>query len=193
MKNVHINSKKEEGIHKQWVFPDVTPTELEKRELLTRMSEIAVRAIKRHFIYTFGGKMYLQRSGGPIGARVTMAVARLVMNNMGRKYRIFQKAGGLRNFLSSVYVDDSRQKTNNLAKGMRYDVGKKRFEITQEAMEEDDRKLLECEPIIRRMARICKPIMNSVNCDLRFTTKLLRTSRMGGSPPLTSPLRRYWG
>ena len=40
-----------------------------------------------------------------------------------------------------MYVDDSKQKTNNLVKGMRYDVNKKRVEITQEENEEDDRKL----------------------------------------------------
>ena len=120
MKNVHINSKKEERIHKQWVFPDVTPTE----------------------------------------------------------------AGGLRNFLSSVYVDDSRQKTNNLAKGMRYDVGKKRFEINQEALEEDDRKLLEGEAISRWLARICQPIMNSLNCDLRFTTEVAEDFQNARLPTL---------
>jgi hypothetical protein len=175
---------KEDGIHKQWVFPDVTPTELEKRELLARMSEIAVRAIWKHFVYTFGGKLYLQRSGGPIGARVTMAVARLVMNNMGRKYRLILEAGGLRSFLSSVYVDDSRQKTNNLAKGMRYDVGNNKFEITQEAIEEDNKKLQEGEPISRRMARICQPIMNSVNCDLKFTTEVAEDFGDGRLPTL---------
>ena len=193
MKNIHINSKKEDGIHKQWVFPDVTPTELEKRELLARMSEIAVRAIWKHFVYTFGGKLYLQRSGGPIGARVTMAVARLVMNNMGRKYRLILEAGGLRSFLSSVYVDDSRQKTNNLAKGMRYDVGNNKFEITQEAIEEDNKKLKEGEPISRRMARICQPIMNSVNCDLKFTTEVAEDFGDGRLPTLDFTIEEIHG
>jgi hypothetical protein len=127
MKNAGINSKNEDAVDTQWVFPDTVPTDMEKRELLARMAEIGVRAIWRHFVYTFGGKLYLQRSGGPIGARVTMAVARIVMNNFGRKYRLILEAGGLSNFLSSVYVDDSRQKTQNLPKGMRYNVGERKI------------------------------------------------------------------
>jgi hypothetical protein len=184
MENVHINSKTKDGILKQWVFPEVTSTAWEKRELLARMAEIGVRAIWRHFVYTFGGKLYLQKSGGPIGARVTMAVARLIMNNFGRKYRLILVDGGLRNFLSSVYVDDSRQKTNNLAKGMRYDVDRGKFAITQEGIEEDDRKLQEGEPISRRMARICHPIMNSVNKDLKFTTEVAEDFEDGRLPTL---------
>ena len=39
------------------------------------------------FVYTFGEKLYLQKSGGSIGVRVTMAVARIVINNFGRKFR----------------------------------------------------------------------------------------------------------
>ena len=172
MKNAGINSKKEDTVDKQWVFPDTVPTELETRELIARMAEIWVRAIWRHFVYTFGGKLYLQKSGGPIGARVTMAVARILMNNFGRKYRMILKSGGLRNFLSSMYVDDSRQRTQNLAKGMRFNVVSRVFEITDEAIAEDDEKLREGEPISRRMARLCKPIMNSINEDLVFTTEV---------------------
>jgi hypothetical protein len=154
MKNVGVNSKKEETIDKQWVFPDTVPTEVVMRELIARMAEIGVRAICRNFVYTFGGKLYLQKSGGPIVARVTMAVARIIMNNFGRKYRKILELGGLKNFLSSVYVDNSRQKTQNLAKGMRYNVENKIFEITSEAIAEDDEKLREGEPVSRRMARL---------------------------------------
>ena len=41
--------------------------------------ERAVIFFFNHFTYTFGGEIYLQTSGGPIGARLTMVVARLVM------------------------------------------------------------------------------------------------------------------
>ena len=117
--------------------------------MAARIAEIAVRTIRRHFVCTFRGKLYLQKSGGPIGARVTMAVAQIAMNNYGRKYRVILENGGLRNFLSSVYVDDSRQKTQNLPKGPRYNVENKTFAITDEAIEEDERKLSEGEPISR--------------------------------------------
>ena len=80
--------------------------------------------------------------------------------------------GGLKNFLSSVYFDDSRQKTQNLPMGMRYDVETDKFRITMAGLEEDNRMLKEGEPISRRMARVCQPIMNSVNKDLVFRTEV---------------------
>ena len=135
-------------------------------------------------MYTFGGKLYLQRSGGPIGARVTMAVARIVMNNFGRKYRMILESGGLRNFLSSVYVDDSRQKTQNLTKGKRYNVEKKVFEVTDAAIVEDEEYLSQGETASRRMARLCRPIMNSVNEDLVFTTEVAEDFEDNNLPTL---------
>ena len=42
--------------------------------------------IFENFIYKFGGKLYRQGSGGPIGARVTMAASRLVMIDWGEEY-----------------------------------------------------------------------------------------------------------
>ena len=50
------------------------------------MAEIGVRVIFENFIYKFGEKMYRQGSGGPIGARVTMAASRLVMIDWGEHY-----------------------------------------------------------------------------------------------------------
>ena len=47
--------------------------------LLCRMAEIGVRVLWTNFCYEFGGEYFLQMSGGPIGARVTMAARRLVM------------------------------------------------------------------------------------------------------------------
>ena len=88
MKNSNVNSKKEQAVKTQWVFPDTEPTEIEKRELVARMSEIGVRAIGRNFVYSFGGKNYLQTEGGPIGARITMAASRIVMFDWSQKFRI---------------------------------------------------------------------------------------------------------
>ena len=50
-----------------------------KSELMGLAMEIGVIFFFRHFTYTFGGEVYRQVSGGPIGARLTMAVARVVM------------------------------------------------------------------------------------------------------------------
>lgn len=80
MKNKNVNAKKE-TIEDTWVFPRNTPTEIEIREIVARVAEIAMRAIFENFNYNFGQNTYQQASGGPISARVTMAAARLVMQD----------------------------------------------------------------------------------------------------------------
>ena len=49
--------------------------------LVARVCEIGVRTIFQNFIYSFGGHNFIQMLGGPIGARVTMAAAKLVMQD----------------------------------------------------------------------------------------------------------------
>ena len=48
--------------------------------------EFETRFLFQNFTSQFGGKTFLQMSGGPIGARVTMAAARIVMNSWARQY-----------------------------------------------------------------------------------------------------------
>ena len=54
---------------------------------ILRKGNVLLEWLTLEFVYTFGEKLYLQKSGGSIGVRVTMAVARIMMNNFGRKYR----------------------------------------------------------------------------------------------------------
>ena len=67
------------GDQEQWEFPDVELTALEKRMIIARVMHTAVMALFRKHTYTFGGKYYLQKQGGPIGLRSTCCIARIVM------------------------------------------------------------------------------------------------------------------
>ena len=80
MQNPEVKGKVK-NLQKTWAFPAASPTEKEKRIMHGRVAEIGVRTVFRNFIYTFGGHVFLQKSGGPIGARVTMAASRLVMQD----------------------------------------------------------------------------------------------------------------
>jgi hypothetical protein len=95
--------------------------------MIARMCEIGLRGIFENFIYTFGGKTYLQMGGGPIGARVTMAAARIVMQDWGEKYREILTRSGLEIRLLGGYVDDGRQATNKIRRGYRFCEKEKRF------------------------------------------------------------------
>ena len=183
MKNDEVNSKTGEGDN-SWVFPTRKPTEEQKRDLVSRMAEIGVRAVWENFTYTFGGKTYLQKSGGPIGARITMATARIIMQAWGNKYREILNKCGLENWLSGSYVDDARQGTQAVKKGNRYNFETEKMEFRDEALREDKEKSMGGESTNKRMARICLPIMNSINPDLVFTVEVPEDFSNGRLPTL---------
>ena len=93
-------------IEKQWCFPRCEPNEQEEREIIARCAEIATRSIFENFCDKFAGKTYKQTDGGPIGARITMCLARVVMHDWGEQYRMILTKASLRIALLSSYVDD---------------------------------------------------------------------------------------
>ena len=51
------------------------------------MVQIGVQISFTCYCYTFGGEIFHQKKGGPIGDRLTMAVALLVMEYLWRRLR----------------------------------------------------------------------------------------------------------
>lgn len=96
MKNRWVNSKKDEEKDEQWCYPKATPTDTQKRQIVSRVAEIGTRFLFQNFTYKFGGEMFQQMSGGPIGARITMCAARLVMQSWARSYSAVLLRSGLR-------------------------------------------------------------------------------------------------
>ena len=121
-----------------------------------------------NFIYSWDKKTYLQMSGGPIDARVTMAASRLVMYNWGLAYTQILIRSILDLRLFGIYVDDVRQVTGLLPRGFRFVLEEKRFVYRGEWKEEDD---LEDISDLTRVGRACQVAMNSVNPDLQFTVE----------------------
>ena len=78
MQNKEMKGKTR-GLESVWEFPTAKPTEEQKKILRSRMAEIGVRVLWSNFCYEFGGEIYLQMEGGPIGAMVTMASSHLVI------------------------------------------------------------------------------------------------------------------
>ena len=156
----------------QWVFPQKELTDNEKREIIGRCVEIATRIVFENFCYKFGGDTLKQQEGGPIGARVTMAAARLVMQSWSEGYLDILKRAGVDVGLLTGYVDDVRQVSSCLKKGMRYSKEEKKFLFTELAKEEDEKREQQGESKNGMMARICRDAMNDVNSDLQFTVEV---------------------
>ena len=51
----------------KWVFPEVEPSEHQKRAMLSQMMVTAVRITMSNHMYRFDGKVFKQEDGGPIG------------------------------------------------------------------------------------------------------------------------------
>ena len=103
LENVYDN-----GEPSSWVWPESEPTELEEKILMSIMLEISIRFFFDNFIYTFGGLTFLQSKGGPIGARLTMCMARLVMQDWWEKFQSILDKGEIEVLLRAIYVDDGR-------------------------------------------------------------------------------------
>ena len=162
-------SVKDCSIEDQWVFKT---KEDQLREVVGRCVEIAIKIVFENFMYNFGGKTRLQSEGGPIGARLTMACSRIVMQEWGEGYIRILKEAGLMITLFKIYVDDGRQVSTVLEMGARYSVEERRMVVTEEAVKEDERRKEEGESSSARMARTLIPAMNAINPDLRFTVEI---------------------
>ena len=86
-----------------------------------------------------------------------MSAARLVMMEWVEDYNHILAEGGNEPELLEIYVDDGRQAGAAFRLGTRYDTGKKKMTVTEEARQED---LALGEDTNTRMARVCLPIMN---------------------------------
>ena len=172
MKNKQLNQKRE-TLENNWCFrEDVEPTEMERLEIAGRVAEIGTRACFELFTYKFGGEIFHQRSGGPIGARVTMCAARLVMQDWGGQVHRSLQLAKVEIGLLSGYVDDVRLGSTALRLGMRYQIESRSWSWRKEDMMEDKILQEEGENRDRRMARVCLPLLDSINGNLKFTTEV---------------------
>ena len=94
------------------------------------MAEVGIRILWENYCYDFGGKSFIQKEGGPIGQRPTMAASRIIMQDFFIKYEEILLKADLVITLLKVYVDDGRQVTSILRQGMRFCRPHRRTRIT---------------------------------------------------------------
>ena len=100
--------------------------------------EIAVKFFWSNFVYTFGGEKFVQSGGGPIGARITICIARLIMQDWRENFNILFEKSKVREFLKGIYVDDGRSVMEKLKLGTRFDGEKPQWD---EGYESEDIEL----------------------------------------------------
>ena len=158
--------KKKEGEEEEkltkWIFDRVDFTEEEKRKLLGKVIEVAVRTTFRNHVYQFEGQMRVQAEGGPIGLRLTGAVARTVMDYWAKKFREMAKQNKMTLYMFKKYVDDVNLVMETLGRGYRWNG--KAMEWKQEWEEEDKSSGEEYDTMtmreVRKMSDSILPFIN---------------------------------
>ena len=110
-----------------WIVPDIEPFGQEIRRMLATALEIAIKVSFSTYVSSFAGKLFSQRLGGPIGSRLAMAVARVMMIRWGEKVKEVLARSGIKCLLSTLYVDDVRLALQMLANGTRWDSDRQEF------------------------------------------------------------------
>ena len=96
------------GDIKQWDFPNVLVTELDKKAIIGEVLRMGVETLFSTHIYSFGGSTYRQTDGGPIGLRSTCANARVVMARYTIKWKAKLTQHNIHLEGDALYVDDGR-------------------------------------------------------------------------------------
>ena len=100
------NKEKNDELWKSTRF-QLTPDA--KRRLLAKGLEVAVKVMYNTHLYTFGGKLYHQKSGAPIGERGSVGTCRIILNFVDREVQ--EKLVAIKNapLLALRYLDDVRK------------------------------------------------------------------------------------
>ena len=95
-----------------------------------------------------------------------MTASRLVMQEWAEGFREISDKSGVTVDSQNGYIDDARQNTDLMFRGVRYNPERKRFTWREDWEREDEEQDL---PDEVRMGKICQVAMNAVNEDLEFT------------------------
>ena len=138
-----------------WKGKRKNPTKIQKKKMIARTMEIIVDTIMSNHYYQFGGKVFKQVEGGPIGLEITGVLARLVMLWWDGKF--LSKLGTLGIDLEFYlrYVDDSNMSAWALTPGTRFVDGQ--LSILEEFVGSD--KLI---PADKRTASVLRSIANEI-------------------------------
>ena len=129
--------------------------------------KVGVLIMMNTHVYSWDGKAFLQKAGGPIGLRSTCAVARIVMNEWDSRWRAMCRDNNITLAKGDRYVDDIRAFLKALKMGWRWVEGSLCHTKT---WEEEDKN--SGESATKRTARILVAMMNEVFGFMNFTTEI---------------------
>ena len=153
------------GNQDQWEFPDIVLTKEEKRRILAAVVRVAIEVLFSTHLYTFGGKVFQQEEGGPIGLRATCGVARVIMNMWDKEWLRTLESWKVKFMEYFRYMDDGRVLLHAIKSGWRWE--DKELVWKEEWAKEDDH--LSAQMITKR---VMDGSMQEVFSFLKLTTEV---------------------
>ena len=152
------------GDAEQWIFPKVKLTGSEKIDIIAQVNKIITETMFKTHVYTFGGQIFRQAKGGPIGLRSTCSVARLVMKIWDDKWLTRMREMMVRIEAATRYMDDGRTAMHPFKHGWRWVEGTITYKKSWE-MEDQSLSMIEV------TRRILQGTMTGIEDFLEFTTE----------------------
>ena len=172
---------KEAGDEEKWDFPTAEYTDLEKKNMMAACLEIGVRAIYDLHTYQFGGKIFAQTDGGPIGLSITGACSKVVMGVWSVKVNKILIENNIKIWLASGYIDDMRYLTSSIREGVRW------CDKEQKMVEKEEWRIEDTAPgenKEQRTSREILKVMNSIYKNVQFTRETCQDFKNGRLPTL---------
>ena len=162
-----------------WWYPRKEYTEEEKRFLFSKALEIGTLTLFQNHLYQFGGRIYKQRNGGPIGVSTSMSASRIVMGMFDRRLKWTMEESKLEAVVRFRYVDDLRIIMGAIKEGWRWEKGRMKFRKTWE-IEELKKGMSRSEKTAIEMNKI----MNDIFPELKFEMEYPEMFDTGRLPTL---------
>ena len=134
--------------------------------LLATVVQCIVRTIFQTHVYQFGGKVFHQKQGGPIGLRATGAISRIVMGDWDLRLKDALNKVNVGVEEAGRYVDDIRLWMKSIKLGWRWDG--KDLVFRKEWQEEEEGQTISR---TRKTAEVVGQIMNSLSSHISITTE----------------------
>ena len=109
--------------NRNWSSPEQAPNDLQKREMIIRALQIAIKFIMKNHTYTFGNQIRKQSNGGPIGVDITGTIAQIFMMWWDKEFKTRLSSLLIALEMMKRYVDDINMGMPPIKPGTSYQDG----------------------------------------------------------------------
>ena len=169
--------------------PERSPTRGEKRQMLALLLELMIVRVMGNHAYSFNGTNKLQLDGGPIGLKLSGALAKVVMLSWSRRFKSLTSSALADSahfdlYMLLFYVDDTMAAAEEVEPGSRFVKEEGKVKVVEEEVEAD--RLVAGD---LRTARVLSDIGNSIFNFLQFTVDCPSSNASGWMPLLATEVR----